>query len=78
MLNSTGSALSYTRWTPGEPNGGTVNNCALMYSNGYWNDASCGISQWSMCEKAVQTQPKGKKCKIKNSTLNEFIYFRVT
>jgi hypothetical protein len=38
----TGEPWSYTNWDPGEPNGGTSENC-LDYSDGVdkWNDESC-------------------------------------
>ena len=61
VLNSTGSKMNYTHWNSGEPNGGTAANCVRMYVSGVWYDANCSQSNRAMCEKAVQTQPKGIK-----------------
>jgi hypothetical protein len=39
-----GTALDYTNWISGEPEGGTAENCMYMYSYDYyfrWNDLSC-------------------------------------
>ena len=41
----------YTNWNAGEPNnshGGE--DCALMYTNGYWNDGNCAAALQFVCE----------------------------
>ena len=62
IWNSTGSVLSYyANWNSGEPNGGTSENCVIIgSSNGVWVDVPCTLSYWTMCEKVLQTSPKGK------------------
>ena len=64
VLNSTGSKMNYTNWNSGEPNGGIASNCVRMIISGgpvsgFWDDTDCKLSKRAMCEKAVQTQPKG-------------------
>lgn len=51
----TGETVTYTNWDPGpgEPNGGTSENYAEMYSNGLWNDAS-GDWNYYVCERIHQ------------------------
>ena len=37
-----GSINTYTRWLTGEPNDGSGNeDCVIIHSTGYWNDARC-------------------------------------
>ena len=37
-----GSTSTYTRWSPGEPNdNGGAEDCAIIYSTGYWNNEGC-------------------------------------
>jgi len=46
----------YTRFHPGEPNGGTNENCAVIaQENGNWADLSCGYQlDYHVCEKATE------------------------
>jgi hypothetical protein len=37
-----GTILDYTNWYPGNPDGGTAQNCMLMYGDDlHWNDIGC-------------------------------------
>ena len=46
-----GSASSYTNWNVGEPNNGTSEDCAEMYTTGLWNDRRCNNgNQHFVCE----------------------------
>ena len=43
--------MNYSKWNPGEPNGGTWENCVHLIYNSYsWNDISCLLSLDVMCE----------------------------
>ncbi|CAO2637823.1 Pulmonary surfactant-associated protein D [Lemmus lemmus] len=47
----TGEALVYSNWAPGEPNNkGGAENCVEIYTNGQWNDQSCGDELLVVCE----------------------------
>ncbi|MBN2493611.1 MAG: hypothetical protein JXR96_03380 [Deltaproteobacteria bacterium] len=46
-----GSAPSYVNWGGGEPNGGTGENCAEVFSNGRWNDTNCSDRKEFVCER---------------------------
>uniref|UniRef100_H0WYK2 Pulmonary surfactant-associated protein D n=2 Tax=Otolemur garnettii TaxID=30611 RepID=H0WYK2_OTOGA len=47
----TGEALVYSNWAPGEPNNdGGAENCVEIYTNGKWNDKSCGERRVVICE----------------------------
>ena len=37
-----GSDVTYTRWDWGEPNGGEMENCGMIYKFGKWNDCNPG------------------------------------
>ena len=45
-----GGSTSYTYWYPGEPKGGSSDNCCQI-SNGdaYWNDISCSSNRYCLC-----------------------------
>ncbi len=46
-----GGDLSYTNWSPGEPNNdGGDEHCIEMYSSGLWNDVGCGSSFPFICQ----------------------------
>jgi len=47
-----GSPVSYTNWEPGEPNnsGWWGEDCAEMWGDGLWNDASCWDDNGMICE----------------------------
>ena len=63
VLSSTGSKMNYTNWNSGEPTGGTTQNCVRMNVSGVWYDTDCTKSFRAMCEKALQSQPKGIQLK---------------
>lgn len=44
------TALSFSAWGAGEPNGGTSENCVEMTPYGYWNDAACSTTRSFVCE----------------------------
>ncbi len=49
------SRFEYWNWATGEPNGGTGENCAMMYVqfydwHGRWNDESCTSGKRYVCE----------------------------
>jgi hypothetical protein len=47
-----GSLLgSYRNWSPGEPNGGSSENCMMMWVGGAWNDLNCTWTLPFICEK---------------------------
>ncbi|KAL3841960.1 hypothetical protein ACJMK2_020036, partial [Sinanodonta woodiana] len=48
--------LSYTHWSPVEPNDeGGNENCLMMFNYGLWNDKDCSVAYHYICEKdAVQ------------------------
>ena len=57
IWQSSGDDIDYSRFQPGEPNGGYNENCLLMqYENGNWVDTSC-LAQvnFQICER---TAPK--------------------
>jgi len=52
------SAIPYSNWQGGEPNGGTGESCAasvytwgdgIMANNGKWNDAPCSFTYHFVC-----------------------------
>ena len=46
-----GEPLVYSNWASGEPNNaGGAENCVEMYTNGKWNDKSCGEQRLVVCE----------------------------
>jgi hypothetical protein len=45
-----GTAMSFSAFAAGEPNGGTSENCIQMTPTGYWNDLSCSESRAFVCE----------------------------
>jgi glutamine synthetase type III len=51
---STGQAMDYTHWFPGEPNdAGNDEDCLLIhdsYPNGEWNDGLCSTHFKYICE----------------------------
>jgi len=52
---------TYTRFHPGEPNGGTNENCAVIaQENGNWADVNCASQlNYNICEKpTVKTTAK--------------------
>jgi len=55
---SDGSLSAYRAWRPGEPNGGTGENCAEL-STGGWYDVSCTNQQPYLCsESSVPYAPR--------------------
>ena len=54
--------MNYTNWSPGEPSGGSDENCLVIWSEGQseqtymtWNDANCESSiSLFICEKPQQ------------------------
>lgn len=45
-----GTAVSFSAWGTGEPNGSTSENCVEMTPYGYWNDAACTTARSFVCE----------------------------
>lgn len=46
-----GEPLVYSNWAPGEPNNNGGNeDCVEIFTNGKWNDKSCGESRLVICE----------------------------
>lgn len=50
---STGNALDYTNWYPGEPNNGGGEDCLMTGGTfgDFWNDSPCGTVYKFVCEK---------------------------
>jgi hypothetical protein len=44
--------IVFTKWAPGEPNGGTSENCVHMYPDGNWNDLPCDRTVAFVCSGA--------------------------
>ncbi|XP_013919870.1 PREDICTED: pulmonary surfactant-associated protein D [Thamnophis sirtalis] len=42
--------LTYANWLTGEPNNQGQENCVELFSNGKWNDKSCGEKRLLVCE----------------------------
>jgi Lectin C-type domain/Putative metal-binding motif len=55
QLRTAGAAVPgvFQNWAPGEPNGGGVSeNCAELWSGtGEWNDKSCDLTSFILCER---------------------------
>lgn len=51
VWKSDGTAISYTHWNGGEPNGGRVENYAMVWNHGKWNDCGPGYNWNVICEK---------------------------
>lgn len=46
-----GEPLGYSNWAPGEPNNNGGNeDCVEIFTNGKWNDKSCGEKRLVICE----------------------------
>ena len=62
---NSGDDIDYVKVQPGEPNGGTNENCLMMYfENGNWIDVGClNIYNYHVCERpaAKPTAPKHGK-----------------
>ena len=55
---SSGNIITYTRWTPDDPTGGTDRNCAIIVkldesNGGKWNDVTCDGERNVICEKGI-------------------------
>lgn len=51
FIYPTEEALVYSNWAPGEPNNnGGAENCVEIFTNGQWNDKSCGEKRLVVCE----------------------------
>ena len=62
--------MPYSNWNTGEPNGGTSENCAFInVLTGRWADVPCSKTYWTMCEKAVEINPKGNTSNFFNTIL---------
>ena len=40
----------YQPWSPGEPNGETIENCAVLRRNEQWNDLFCEALTCAICD----------------------------
>ena len=71
IWQNSGDDIDYTKFQPGEPNGGTGENCMNMYyENGNWIDVNClNALSYHVCErpaaKPTPTKP-GKEGKLLN------------
>lgn len=45
-----GTAVTFSAFAAGEPNGGTAENCVQMTPTGYWNDLACNATRAFVCE----------------------------
>jgi cysteine-rich repeat protein len=55
-----GEAFSYAPWGPGEPNGGTSDNCIESVADtgfDYWATLSCSLSRDYICERKAAGEP---------------------
>lgn len=51
FIYPSGEPLVYSNWAPGEPNNnGGSENCVEIFTNGKWNDKSCGEQRLVVCE----------------------------
>jgi hypothetical protein len=41
--------VSWTNWSPGEPNGGTNENCVVSTVDARWGDVWCGANAFALC-----------------------------
>ena len=41
-----GSTVSYTNWNSGQPDDYWGEDCAHLYTTGYWNDMDCGYDSY--------------------------------
>ncbi|XP_063419997.1 perlucin-like protein [Mytilus trossulus] len=46
---SSGANMNFTKWNPGEPNGGDKENCLILENNG-WNDHKCNEERYFICQ----------------------------
>ncbi|CAG2221046.1 unnamed protein product [Mytilus edulis] len=46
---SSGATMNFTKWNPGEPNGGDNENCLILENNG-WNDHKCNEERYFICQ----------------------------
>jgi len=74
-----GSYNGYTNWIAGEPNGGTVSNCALDNGvGGEWNDENCSNLYKYVCESgSTETAPSSlvfSKTSTNNASTNTSDY----
>ena len=73
---NTGQVLTegaYQPWFPGEPNGRTVENCAIIWFNrDAWNDQVCDIHLCGYCEleEAPILNIRGRQHVPKNCSIN--------
>jgi hypothetical protein len=56
--HSDGRKVDYTRWDPGEPQGGKENHVAFS-RNGTWHDSNTGIARRPICEWSVPLEAPG-------------------
>lgn len=56
---SEGTWPRYTKWAPGQPDGGTRENCVEMWTTSEWNDAPCFDSKAFACIVANMPQRVG-------------------
>jgi hypothetical protein len=47
---SDGTALDYTHWGPGDPDGGTSWNCMAMFGDQTWYDRGCTDRWYYVCK----------------------------
>ncbi len=59
MWQSNGNNISYSRFQPGQPDGGVNENCLTMWiENGNWLDSTCMmLLGYNLCEKPTSSPP---------------------
>ena len=59
-------------WSPGEPNGETLENCATLWvARGVWNDAPCDYPFYGSC--FIEARPRMNL----RGTTNNLLHYRV-
>ncbi len=59
---SSGAPVTFTAWNPGEPNGGTFENCVELQDSGGWNDLPESVSGLGITERARTECGSGGSC----------------
>ena len=65
IWQSSGDDLDFSRFNPGEPNGGVNENClGMLHENGNWVDSVCAAAQnFHVCEKTTSKPTASPKIK---------------
>ncbi|XP_072395819.1 perlucin-like [Diabrotica undecimpunctata] len=70
-----GDPFGFTNWSAGEPNNAKGNeNCLTIFAGGsLWNDESCDVKFYPVCEKVVSYHNEGSSCCCRAPVVNVFI-----